>query len=116
MDNPIWILRQRLTLAFGIVGSGVDEKLWIGQRVGVRLVLTVMITSTLLKRTYEELDGCIVPVSNVRYVPSITLHVQIRETLARYAVLSCILAGKLPKPDHLTSYNSTAECPRHLPA
>lgn len=74
-----------------------------------------MTTSTLLKHTYEELGGYIVPVSSVRYVPSITPHAQIRETLARYAVLSCKLADILPKPDHLT-YNATAECPRHLSA
>lgn len=98
-----------------IVGSGVDEKLWMGQRVGIRLVLKVMITSTLLKRTYEKLDGYIVPVSSVRYVLSITLHVQIRETPARYAILSCELADILPKPDHLM-YKYTAERPRHLPA
>jgi hypothetical protein len=28
-----------LTFQIGIVGPGVDEKLWLGQRVGIRLVL-----------------------------------------------------------------------------
>jgi len=37
-------------------------------------------------RTYEGLDGYTAPVSNVRYVPLTTLHVPIREMLARYVI------------------------------